>query len=202
VTARQTWCLGILFVLLVVGGRTPGLGHKAEEGERLSVIGPAPAFTLIAQDGHRLALNGLRGKVVVVTFIYTSCTDTCPLLTAEMAALQNDLGPDFGSKVFFVSITVDPERDTPEVLSRYAQAHGANLAGWAFLTGTPEEVRTVARQYGVYVKQHAAGDVAHTFLTSILDQRGTLRAQYVGVRSDPDELLRDLQSLLAEGTGR
>ena len=139
------------------------------------------------------------GKVVVVTFIYTSCADACPLLTAKMAGLQDDLGMDFGPKVFFMSITVDPERDTPEVLTRYAQAHGANLSGWAFLTGTSEEIRAVARRYGIYYKKQAGGDVDHTFLTSLVDQHGTLRVQYMGVRFDPDELLRDLQSLLREG---
>src|SRR5919106_3845553 len=130
---RQRWYLSILIALVVVGWRTPGLAHKAEEGARLSKIGPAPAFTLTTQDGRRLALEELRGKVVVVTFIYTSCADACPLLTAKMAALQDDLGSDFGPKIFFLSITVDPERDTPEVLTRYAQVHGANLSSWAFL---------------------------------------------------------------------
>ncbi len=201
-TRRHGWYLGIFCVLLVLGWQASGLSHKPSEGERLSKIGPAPAFTLTAQDGRRLALNELRGKVVVVTFIYTSCADACPLLTAKMAALQDDLGVDFGPKIFFVSITVDPERDTPEVLTRYAQAHGANLAGWAFLTGTPEEIRAVARQYGVYYKKQAGGDVDHTFLTSLVDQSGTLRVQYLGVRFNPDELLHDLQSLLAEGVER
>ncbi|HXH08560.1 MAG TPA: SCO family protein [Alphaproteobacteria bacterium] len=201
-TSRHGWSLGLCLVLLVVGWRVSALSHKAEEGERLSEIGPAPAFALTDQDGRRLSLMELRGKVVVVTFIYTSCADACPLLTAKMAGLQNDLGADFASKVFFTSITVDPERDTPEVLAHYAQAHGANLFGWAFLTGTPDEIRAVARQYGIYSKKHAARDVDHTFLTSLVDQHGTLRVQYVGTRFDSDELLHDVQSLLREGTER
>jgi protein SCO1 len=199
VTPRHGGYLSLLIILLAVGWRAPGLSHQAEESERLSTIGPAPAFTLTAQDGLRLSLNELRGKVVVITFIYTSCADACPLLTAKMAGLQDELGKAFGPKVFFISITVDPERDTPEVLTRYAQAQGADLSGWAFLTGTSEEIRAVARRYGIYSKKQAADDVDHTFLTSLVDQRGTLRVQYMGVRFDPDELLRDLQSLLAEG---
>ena len=199
---RQIGCLGMLVVLLAVAWGAPGLGHKTEEGERLSKIGPAPTFTLTAQDGRLFSLNELRGKVVVLTFIYASCADACPLLTAKMATLQDELGMDFGPRVFFVSITVDPERDTPEALTRYAQAHGANLSGWAFLTGTAEEIRDVARRYGVFYKQQAAGDFDHTFLTSVVDQRGTLRVQYMGVRFDPDELLRDLQSLLQEEAER
>jgi protein SCO1/2 len=168
----------------------------AGERDGLPQIGPAPEFTLTTQDGQRLSLTELRGKVVAVTFIYASCTDTCPLLTAKMAGLQAALGTDFGPKVFFLSITVDPERDTPAVLQRYAQAHGVNFAGWAFLTGTPAQIRQVARQYGIYYKKTARGDVDHTFLTSLVDQSGTLRVQYLGVRFDPDELLRDLQTLV------
>jgi protein SCO1 len=199
---KHRWYLSLLIVLVMLGWRASGLSHKVEEGERLSKIGPAPEFILTAQDGRRLGLNELRGKVVVVTFIYTSCADACPLLTAKMAALQDDFGGDFGPKVFFISITVDPERDTPEILTRYARAHGANLSGWAFLTGTPDEIRTVARQYGIYYKKQTGSDVDHTFLTSLVDQRGTLRVQYMGIRFDPDELRHDLQSLLREGAER
>jgi hypothetical protein len=91
--------------------------------------------------------------------------------------------------------------DTPAVLKRYAEAHGATPAGWAFLTGTPAEIREVARRYGVVYRKTARGDVDHTFLTSVIDQAGTLRVQYLGVRFDPDELLADLRSLLRERPG-
>jgi protein SCO1/2 len=74
-----------------------------------------------------------------------------------------------------------------------------NLAGWAFLTGTAAEIRQVARRYGIYYKKTPRGEVDHTFLTSLVDQSGTLRVQYIGVRFNPDELLRDLQTLLQEG---
>ena len=186
----------MLIVLTAGGWLLPVLGYTAGERDGLPRIGPAPELSLMTQDGQRLSLKELRGKVVAVTFIYASCADTCPLLTAKMAGLQAALGADFGPKVFFLSITVDPERDTPAVLQRYAQAHGANLVGWAFLTGTPAEIRQVARRYGIYYRKTARGDVDHTFLTSLVDQSGTLRVQYLGVRFDPDELLRDLQTLV------
>ena len=169
--------------------------HEIPGEQRLAKIGPAPDFTLTDPDGKRIALKDLRGKVLAITFIFASCTDTCPLLTAIMTGLQNRLGADFGPRVYFVSITVDPERDTPEVLKRYAETHRANLAGWAFLTGTPAEIREVARRYGIYYKKTPLGDVEHTFLTSLVDHTGTLRVQYMGVRFKPDEMLRDLRSL-------
>src|SRR5215510_8235428 len=126
-----------LVALALVSWLALSLSQVVGESADLPKIGPAPAFSLTTQEGARLTLQDLRGKVVAVTFIYASCADTCPLLTAKLAGLQARLGTDFGTKVFFVAITVDPERDTPQVLKGYAQAHGANLAGWAFLTGTP-----------------------------------------------------------------
>ena len=164
----------------------------------LPKIAPAPEFALISQDGARVRLADLRGKVVAVTFIFTRCTATCPVLTPMMSFVQDRLGSDFGAKIAFVSITVDPERDTPEVLKEYAQAFGANLSGWSFLTGDPEAIRDVVRRYGVFAEKTANGDVDHTFLTSIVDRRGILRVQYLGVRFDPEEFRRDLVSLLKE----
>lgn len=171
-------------------------------GETLPKIKPAPEFTLTKQDGKRLALKELRGKVLAITFIFASCVDTCPLLTAKMAGIQNRLGSDFGKKVHFVSITVDPERDTPDVLKRYGEAHKANAAGWAFLTGTSAEIREVAKRYGIYYKKTPRGDVDHTFLTSLVDRNGILRVQYMGVKFNPDEMLRDLQGLVKETKAR
>src|SRR5229473_7529257 len=166
--------------------------------QALPEIAPAPEFALTSQDGAEVKLADFRGKVVAVTFIFTMCTLTCPVLTPMMSFVQDRLGPDFGERIAFVSITVDPERDTPEVLKEYAQAFGANLAGWAFLTGAPDAIRDVTRRYGVFAAKTADGDVDHTFLTSIVDPRGILRVQYLGVRFDPEEFRRDLLSLVDE----
>jgi protein SCO1 len=179
-----------------------GSSGAADTRAPLPRIGPAPEFTLTSQEDRRLALRELRGKVVAITFIYASCVDTCPLLTAKLAGLRSRLGRDFGSRVAFVSITVDPEHDTPAVLNRYAQEHGAKTDGWTFLTGTPAEIQEVARRYGIYYRKTLRGDVDHTFLTSLVDQTGTLRVQYLGVRFAPDEMLGDLRSLLREGRAR
>jgi protein SCO1/2 len=201
----RVWSAGrVAAALLAIALVRPAdaIGHEAGKNERLPKIGPAPEFNLTDQDGRRVALKELRGKVLAVTFIFASCTDTCPLLTAKMAAVQDRLGASFGPDVRFVSITVDPERDTPPVLKRYAETYHANPAGWSFLTGTPAEIREIAGRYGVIYKKTPSGDVDHTFLTSLIDRGGTLRVQYMGVRFDPDELLRDLQGLAKEGKRR
>lgn len=194
---RSRSLIALVGVALLCGG-TPVRAYPSRADAKLSRIGPAPDFALTRQDGARVALADLRGKVVVVTFIYATCTDTCPLLTAKLVGIQRKLGTD-GARVRFVAITVDPERDTPEALRRYAEGHGAKPPGWVFLTGTEKEIGEVARRYGIYVKKRPAGDVDHTFLTSLIDGEGVLRVQYQGVRFDPGEFLRDLRSLLLEG---
>src|SRR6266849_709537 len=188
--------LAMLASLMLVQSHVAG--HRISQAQQLPEIAPAPEFTLTSQDGAPVSLADLRGKVVAVTFIFTMCTATCPVLTPMMSFVQDQLGSDFGAKIAFVSITVDPERDTPEVLKEYAQAFGANLAGWAFLTGTPAVIRDITRRYGVFASKNANGDVDHTFLTSIVDPRGILRVQYLGVRFDPEEFRRDRLSLLKE----
>src|SRR5499427_19109 len=97
----RAWCLAMFATVVAVGEVGPATAHEAKADARLSKIGPAPEFTLTTQDKARLSLRELRGKVVAVTFIYASCADTCPLLTAKLAGLQARLGADFGPKVFF-----------------------------------------------------------------------------------------------------
>jgi protein SCO1/2 len=112
--------------------------------------------------------------------------------------VQDELGADFGPRVDFVSITLDPENDTPEVLKNFAEAFAAKPAGWNFLTGAPSAIAAVTRQYGVVAIKNPDGGIDHTELTSLIDRRGMVRVQYAGVAFDPEELKRDLQSLLSE----
>jgi protein SCO1 len=188
--------VGLLLGMLAWPALAPA--HEAGPEERLPTIGAAPDFALTSQDGKEVRLEDLRGRVVAVAFIYASCPDVCPLLTDKMARVQDALGPDFGAKVAFLSITVDPERDTPEVLRGYADAFDADLAGWSFLTGSPAAVREVAQRYGVAVAAAADGQVDHTLLTTLIDRRGVMRVQYLGYRFDEEEFRHDLLDLVNE----
>jgi hypothetical protein len=123
--------LMLILAFATVAFITPSLAHDAAhhhvKEQRLPKIAPAPPFALTSQDGTPVSLVDLRGKIVAVTFIYTSCTDTCPVLTALMAHVQDKLGRDFGERIAFVSITVDPERDTTEVLKQPISKVGRSL---------------------------------------------------------------------------
>jgi protein SCO1 len=188
----------LVLVLAILAGSAIAPARAADNGEKLPEIGPAPAFSLMSQDGKPVSLIGLCGKVVAVSFIYTQCPDICPLLTQKMVQVQDELKEDFGSKIQFVSITLDPEHDTRGVLKDYAEFWGAKRDGWSFLTGTPEAVREVTRSYGVYFSKNADGGVDHTQLTSIIDGKGVMRVQYLGGRFNPEEFRRDLLSLVGQ----
>jgi protein SCO1 len=191
-----TWLTRALLLALLIAA--PAHGHDAPHNQRLPVIGPAPDFALISQDRARVSLRDLRGKVVAVAFIFASCTDVCPMLTDNMVRVQKSLGDAFGPKIAFVSITVDPEHDTPEVLKQYAESFDANRKGWWFLTGDPAIVHEVGMKYGVVAMKSANGDVDHTLLTSIIDPNGILRVQYMGAGFDLEEFRGDLVDLLDE----
>jgi protein SCO1 len=170
--------------------------HGAGGDKLLPVIGTAPPFTLTSQDGMPVALADLRGKAVALSFIFTACPDICPMLTQKMVDVQDALGAEFGTKVAFVSITLDPERDTPEVLKDYAEFWGAKPEGWSFLSGSLEAVRDVTRRYGVFFAKKENGSVEHSQLTSLIDAEGRMRVQYLGARFDPEEFRHDLLSLV------
>ena len=187
-----------LVAVLLAACALQAWGHASKAKGRLPTVGAAPEFALTDQSDKRVALADLRGKVLAVTFIYATCKDTCPVLTAKMAVMQRKLGADFGARVRFASITVEPEVDTPTVLKAYADKFDADPAGWSFLTGTSGEIKDVVRRYGAFAKRLKPGDVDHLFLTSLIDRKGMLRVQYLGYRFDPDEFLRDLRALLRE----
>ena len=190
--------VGLPAAAMILMELSPHAAPSVSEAHRLPKIAPAPGFALISQDGAQVSLAKLRGKVVAVTFIFTRCSATCPILTPMMSLVQDRLGADFGSKIAFASITVDPEHDTPEMLKLYAQMYGADVAGWSFLTGPSPVIADLTRRYGVFAAKDANGDIEHTFLTSIVDQGGMIRVQYLGVRFDPEEFRRDLVSLLKD----
>ena len=192
---RGSWCAALVLALALLAFPTWLSAHEASGDKRLPVIGPAPNFTLTSQDGSPVALADLRGKVVALTFIYTKCPDICPLLTQKMVQVQDELGALFGKKVAFVSISLDSQHDTPQVLKDYAQFWGAKPEGWSFLTGSPEAVRDVTRRYGVFFAKKEDGSVDHTQLTTLVDAEGRMRVQYLGARFDPEEFRRDLVSL-------
>jgi cytochrome oxidase Cu insertion factor (SCO1/SenC/PrrC family) len=111
---------------------------------RLPVYGSVPDFALIDQLGRPVRRADLDGKIWIASFIFTNCPDECPLMTSEMAQLQSDLAHNVDLR--FVSISVDPERDTPAVLSQYAERFNVDPDRWFFLTGDKQAIYRLARE--------------------------------------------------------
>src|SRR5690242_9467151 len=109
-----------------------------------------PNVALTTQDGKIVHLYDdlLKGKIVAIDLVYTHCQYVCPLETARLAQVQRLLGGRVGKEIFFYSLSIDPRRDTPEVLKAYAEKYHAG-PGWTFLTGQPEDVKLVARKLGL-----------------------------------------------------
>jgi protein SCO1/2 len=169
---------------------------------RQVIEGPAPEVVLMDQAGQPLALQDLRGKVVLLTFIYSACADVCPLITAAMTGLQQHLTARERPDVFFLSVTVEPEVDTPAVLQAYAEHHGADLTSWAFLTGSPPAVQAVWHAFGLTVKRRAEGGVDHPTWTFLIDREGMVRYRYLGGVLEMETMLADIRQLGAGARGR
>jgi protein SCO1/2 len=190
--------LGVwLWAALSLGAASAHELHGVSSAEPLPQIRTAPNFSLMSQDGVTVTLESLRGKVLAITFIYTACPDVCPVLTALMAHVKDELGADFGRRIGFVSITVDPQHDTPEVLKKYAEGFAGDVAGWAFLTGGRAAIDDITRAYGVAVFR-TTERIDHTLLTSLVDRNGMLRVQYMGTSFNPAEFQQDLLKLVHE----
>lgn len=182
----------------------PSLLAGCDASPKLPVIAEVPDFSLTDEEGELLTRDALKGDVWVANFMFTSCPDICPVLTTKMAGLRTRLRGD-GARIRYVSLSVDPGTDSPEVLKRYAIERGADYDDWSFLTGEIGAVKRVV--VGGFKQSIEKGEVApgkpqtilHGSHFVLVDQRGRIRGFY---RSDDEGLLtlaRDARLLLAAG---
>jgi protein SCO1/2 len=151
-----------------------------------------PDFSLIDQTGKAVQLSKLRGEPVAVTFLYTRCpvATACPLTTAKFSKLDAMLAEKHFGRL--LTVTVEPEHDTPKVLADYAKHAGADPKRWSFLTGNPQDVSRVASDFGVlYYPDH--GQIVHGLAVAVIDPSGRLATIYYGDSWQPEHLLRDME---------
>ena len=172
--------------------------------EDLPKLGEAPAFALTNQDGAAFESDSLRGSLWIADFIFTRCTNMCPMLSREMAKLQGTLREDPALRdVRLVSFSIDPDHDQPAVLAAYAKRYGAETRQWTFATGTREEIWTLSVDGFKLAVGEAPGDAGQPLFHSdrfvIVDTNGRIRGYYSGM--DSEALLRlvtDLRRVAAE----
>jgi protein SCO1/2 len=184
---------GSWLLALAAAAIGPATSHLAD-------IGPAPRTVLVASDGKPFDLAKLRGKVVLVSFVYTTCNGVCPLTTQALVGVQDKLKETklWGKSVEFVSITLDPKRDTPRVLRDYARGFKTDPAAWHFLTGSPENVNEVITAWDMWVKSDSNGVLDHPSRAFLIDQRGRQREIYNLEFLTPESVVDDVRSLIGE----
>lgn len=165
--------------------------------DSLPVLGQVGDFELTAATGKPFRADSMAGKVWVADFIFTSCAGICPIMTGEMAKLHRAF--DGEDRVEFVSISVDPETDTPEVLAEYGERYGADLERWHFLTGAVEDIHAVSTQ--IFKVGALEDPINHSSRFILVDGTGAIRGYYVGTdKEDIARLTSDIAEILAESS--
>ena len=157
----------------------------------------APDFALQGSDGQELKISHYRGKVVLLAFGFTSCTEVCPITLNTFAVTRRKLGPTAAADVQVVYVTVDPGRDVPARLSKYLGSFDPTFVGG---TGTEDQLAAVRRSYGISAEKKVIGDdytYAHSSFTYLIDRSGRIRA-LMPYGHSPDDYVNDLTILLKE----
>ena len=182
------------------GGVTSSSGPGAS-GTLFDPPPPAAGFTLTGEDGESVSLSDFRGEVVALYFGYTHCPDVCPLTLGTYKAALERLPAEVSEQVNVLMISVDPERDTPEVLGRYMSLFNPDFTG---LSGSLEDVDAVLDAWDIQIRRGTPDDIGayvvdHPAASWIIDQQGRLRVK-VAHMTGTDALAADLKSIVEEGT--
>lgn len=160
---------------------------------------PIEDFTAATQDNKSLGLKDLKGKIWISDFIFTSCADVCPPMTSNMAKIQKMVKDEGLENVEFVSFSVDPTIDTPDVLTRYGDLFKVDYSNWAFLTGYSQEfIEDFAKKnFKTWVKKPEEGNqVIHQTFIYLVDKDGNIKKNYDGYKDVPfDEIINDIKAL-------
>ncbi len=195
-------------LLLVVTVMTPASAHSMKSLEKQlydteKYFQPfnkeAPDFTLQDADRKTISLADLRGKVVIVHFIYTNCPDVCPLHAERIAEIQEmiNLTP-MRDLVQFITITTDPKNDTPEVMRSYGKAHGLDTVNWMFLTSGSDNLATtrqLVERFGHKFTKSDDGYQVHSVVTHVIDKQGRWRANFHGLKFQPVNFVQFVNAL-------
>ena len=187
----------VLTALALFSIRQAQVKHLASRA--IPAYGSVPHFTLTNQEGQSFGSAQLAGKIWIADFIFTTCPGPCPMISTRMSELQRPLEK---SDVHLVSVTVDPEKDTPAVLREYSERLHAQPGRWDFLTGSREAIYDLSRngfKLGISDGAGENGTPVHSTRMILVDRRGTIRGYYDGLEPDTvTKLLADTTHLLRE----
>src|SRR6267154_1697572 len=189
---RRSFAVVALALILAASGcaREAAGDYPASNGNNC-----LPDVSLIDQHGHAISLASLKGKPVLIDFIYTSCASTCPVLTSKIAAVARELGPALGANVTIVSITLDPEHDGPAQLAAYAKSQGADDNGWLFLSGKPADIDQVLAAFKLRRMRESDGSIMHSVSAFLLGPDGHQIRQYNALDVNAKTVAADIDRL-------
>jgi len=195
----------MLMPLLAGAARAHSLEELQDQlGQREQYFQPldkaAPAFSLEDSEGKPVRLEALRGKILVLHFIYTSCPDICPLHAEKLAEIQALINrTPMREQVRFLSVTTDPAKDTAEIRRNYGPLHGLDPVNWSFLTIQPGQAEDATRQlamaFGHKFSKTEDGYQTHGIVTHVIDRDGRWRANFHGLAFEPVNLVLFLNAL-------
>ena len=185
----------IFFIVLVLAG------CSKDNKNELPVKNNLPSVQLLDLDENEFQFSDLKGKVIVVSFIYTNCPDICHITSNKLNLFKNSLDNGVKGNLYFVSISFDPDRDSPEILRKHAEHMNLNLSNWFFVTGNQLNVKKVLDAAGIDPIIKSGPDsktytYSHRDRISLVDQDGQIRKHYKGTNFDENELSNDIQTLL------
>ena len=195
----------LAFVLtFFCGGFAPAGAHDHAHMTPMQAIEPlsgASIYNLASlwtdQDGKTVALESLRGRPVVAAMAYTSCKDICPLIVANMTAIENAAKAKNLKDIRFAFFSLDPAVDTPARLKAYAEERGLDPSRWSLYHGDDKAVRDLAAALGVRFRRDDKGGIDHSAAISLLDDKGEIVFQALGVKFDADEFVAKIETLSA-----
>ncbi len=148
------------------------------------------------QDGKQVKLSDFHKKATIVAMIFTNCQSACPRITADIQRIENEIPADKRKEVDFVLISMDPERDTPEQLKKFATEHKLDYTNWTLLTGKQSDVDDLAGVLNVRISKQPDGSFDHSNIIHILNSKGNIVSQQIGLAVDPKESIQNLNVLL------
>lgn len=202
---RKWWNLTFYGTISVIGlAVVGGLIYMWRQATgTLPVAGQAPAFTATNINGQSVSLSNLQGKVVLMTWYYTHCTDECPLTMYRFEQVQQQLEKQgvFGKQVVLIAMTLDPNRDTVPVIRQYGAHFNANYAGWYFLRTNEMQTLKILNAWGIQAKPSTNKEfIEHTSKTVLIDEYGNIRAEYNTANLDPNTVTSNIDSLVSQMT--
>lgn len=170
---------------------------QGSDWKRLDANEAAPPFALTDQNGQAVSLRDLRGRTIVLTFLFTHCTDVCPVLPVMLNRVDQQLTADEKKHTRFVGVSVDPRRDTPERLRAFMRERGLDDGRWTLLTGSVTALAQVAADYGVVVRPDPHFGLVHNTVFVLIDERGRERVEFHGLATPAPEIVGVLRQLVA-----